>query len=146
MQPVEHHLAVAADPERAFAVFTGELDAWWPREYTWSGDALEHIGIEPHGACFEIGPDGFRCDWGRVTAWEPPRRLVFRWQIGAQREPVPDPAKASEVEVRFGDGEVTLEHRGFDRHGPDAEGDRAALASEQGWPYILERYAARLSG
>ena len=97
-------------------------------------------------ACFELGPHGFRCDWGRVTVWEPPHRLVFRWQIGAQREPVPDPQRASEVEVRFADGEVRLEHRGFERHGPDAENYRAALASEQGWPYILGRYAARLSG
>jgi hypothetical protein len=35
-----------------------------------------------------------------------------------------------------------MEHRDFDRHGEGAEGYRAALASEQGWPYILGRYAA----
>lgn len=148
MEPVVHTLAVPADPERAFAAFVDELGEWWPAEYTWSGPVLERIGIEPRpgGACFEIGPYGFRCDWGRVTAWEPPRNLAFTWQIGARREPVPDPERASEVEVRFGDGEVSLEHRGFERHGDDAENYRAALASEHGWPYILARYAARLGG
>jgi uncharacterized protein YndB with AHSA1/START domain len=143
---VTHTLAVDADPERAFTAFA-DLGAWWPPEYTWAGETLQEIGIEPRadGHCYELGPHGFRCDWGRVTAWEPPRRLVFTWQIGPQREPVPDPAKASEVEVRFEPGSVALEHRGFERHGPDAENYRAALASEHGWPYILERYAASLS-
>jgi hypothetical protein len=37
---------------------------------------------------------------------------------------------------------VTLEHRDFDHHGDGADDYRTALASEQGWPYILSRYAA----
>jgi uncharacterized protein YndB with AHSA1/START domain len=139
---VEHDVGA----ERAFAAFA-DLGAWWPAEYSWAGDVLEEIGIEPRegGHCYELGPHGIRCDWGRVTAWEPPRRLVFTWQIGPQREPAPDPARASEVEVRFDATTVTLEHRDFERHGPDAENYRAALASEHGWPYILGRYAATLS-
>ena len=51
--------------------------------------------------CFEVGPHGFRCDWGRVLAWQPPRRLVFTWQISPSRVPDPDPDHASEVEVSF---------------------------------------------
>jgi uncharacterized protein YndB with AHSA1/START domain len=143
--PVVHTLEHTAGAERAFAAFA-DLGTWWPPEYSWAGDVLEEIGIEPRegGHCYELGPHGFRCDWGRVTAWEPPRRLVFTWQIGPQREPAPDPARASEVEVRFEATSVTLEHRGFERHGPDHENYRAALASEHGWPYILGRYAASL--
>jgi hypothetical protein len=50
------------------------------------------------------------------------------------------------VEVRFdadGDGGTTVavEHRGFDRHGDGAEYAQM-LDSPQGWPYILERFAA----
>ena len=75
-----------------------------------------------------------------MTAWEPPRRLVFLWQIGPSREPVPDPARASEVEVRFEDGRVALEHRGFERHGEDAEAYRDGMGSAQGWPWLLERF------
>ena len=147
-----HELTVEAPPERAFARFAEELGAWWPREYTWSGDALEAIGIEPRegGMCFERGPHGFRCDWGRMLAWEPPDRLVFTWQIGPSREPVPDPARASEVEVRFAPAaegtRVTLEHRDFARHGDAGPGYRDALGSEQGWPYMLARVAGSAHG
>ncbi|NBC30609.1 MAG: ATPase, partial [Spirochaetes bacterium] len=68
-------------------------------------------------------------------------RLVFRWHISARREPVPDPAKSSEVEVRFEKGgaetQVVLTHRGFERHGEDGSWYRDAMASDMGWPRIL---------
>jgi len=149
--PIRRELSVACAPAAAFHVFTAHMHRWWPREYTWSGDVLDAIGIEPRagGLCYERGPHGFRCDWGRVLAWEPPERLVLAWQISPRREPVPDPARASEVEVRFepdgqGGTRVTLEHRAFDRHGTGAGEYRSALASPQGWPCILARYAAAL--
>jgi uncharacterized protein YndB with AHSA1/START domain len=148
---IEHVVDIPAPPERAFDAFVRELHEWWPQEYTWAGDALETIAIEPHdgGRCFERGPHGFHCDWGRVVAWEPPRRFAFTWQISPRREPVPDPARASEVEVRVqpnGDSgaRVELEHRGFERHGEGGEEYAAAMGSEMGWPYILGRYAAHL--
>jgi hypothetical protein len=37
---------------------------------------------------------------------------------------------------------VLLEHRGFERHGPQAVAYRDALASAQGWPWILKHYEA----
>jgi uncharacterized protein YndB with AHSA1/START domain len=139
---------VGVSVPRAFEVFTVGLGTWWIPEFTWSGpDALDMIGIEPgvDGKCYEIGPYGFRCDWGRVTVWEPPNRLAFTWQIGPDRVPQPDPAKASEVEVLFHpEGEartrVELEHRGFERHGEAGAGYREAL--EAGWDQLLARYAA----
>lgn len=146
-ESIRHVVTVAAAPERAFALFTEELTSWWPREYTWGQEALAGIRIEPRegGACVEEGPEGFRCDWGRVLACEPPRRLLFTWQIAPDRTPQPDPARASEVEVRFEAVEegtlVELEHRAFERHGEGGEGYRAGLASEQGWPYMLGRLA-----
>lgn len=141
-------LRVPAPADRAFAVFTDRLSDWWVKEYTWSGpQALAEIGIEPGvgGMAYEIGPHGFRADWGRVLDWQPPRRLVFSWQIGPDRAPVPDPAKSSEVEVRFaaerdGTTRVEVEHRDFDRHGEAAEGYREALTA--GWHELLSRYAA----
>jgi uncharacterized protein YndB with AHSA1/START domain len=139
--------------ERAFEVFADELASWWPPEYSWSQDVLEDIGIEPHedGLCFERGPYGFRCDWGRVLVWDPPRRLVFAWQISPRREPEPNPAKASEVQVRFTDnGEggtsVELEHRRFERHGDDGAEYARMLGSQQGWPFLLDRFAAACAG
>lgn len=145
---IKEAVVVPAAPERAFALFADELASWWPAEYTWAADGLEQIAIEPRvdGRCFERGPRGFECDWGRVLAWEPGARLAFSWQIGPDRVPVPDSDRASEVEVRFADAgkgatRVELEHRGFERHGEGGADYRAAMASERGWPYILARYA-----
>ena len=141
-------LTVPVPPRSAFDAFTGGLSGWWMKEYTWAGpDSLVDIGIEPRtgGMAYEIGPHGFRSDWGRVLAWEPPRRLWMTWQIGPDRVPVPAPARASELDVTFapagGDAtEVVVEHRHFDRHGDDAEGYRRALTA--GWRELLSRYAA----
>jgi uncharacterized protein YndB with AHSA1/START domain len=144
-----HEITAPFPPERAFALFTEGMTDWWPPEYTWAQKALEQIAIEPRegGHCFELGPHAFRCDWGRVVTCEPPARIAFTWQISAQRVPQPDPAQASLVEVRFAvDGEsgtrVQLAHRHFSRHGEGAEAYEAAMNSPQGWPLLLERFAA----
>jgi uncharacterized protein YndB with AHSA1/START domain len=142
-------LTVPASVERAYAVFVEEFASWYPRKYTWSQDVLQTIGIERRegGRCFERGPYGFWIDWGRVLVWDPPDRLVFSWQISPRREPVPNPKKASEVELSFHEEgpqstRIEFEHSGLSRHGEGAGGYRQALSSEQGWPYILDRYAA----
>jgi uncharacterized protein YndB with AHSA1/START domain len=147
---VRASVTVLVPAEQAFDVFA-RLAAWWPREYTWAADTLEDIGIEPRegGHCFERGPFEFTCHWGRVLLWDPPGRLVVTWQIAPDRVPQPNPAKASEVEVRFGDAgaagtRVDLEHRAFARHGDGWSAYRHAMASPEGWPLILDRYAAAL--
>lgn len=148
IEPIVCITTVPLPPAGAFDLFAAQLGRWWPREYTWGQDALEWIGLEPRagGRCTERGPHGFQCDWGRVTAWEPPARVELAWQISPRREPVPDPARASRVEVTFTaaarGSEVRLQHDGFERHGSDGAAYRDALATEHGWPLILARYAA----
>jgi uncharacterized protein YndB with AHSA1/START domain len=149
-EPIRQSVTVAVPVEQAFAAF-GDLARWWPREYTWAADTLEDIGIDPRegGFCFERGPHGFTCHWGRVLTWDPPARLVLAWQIAPDRAPEPNPAKASEAEVRFRSAgsastRVDLEHRAFLSHGDAADTYREALASPEGWPLILARYAASL--
>jgi uncharacterized protein YndB with AHSA1/START domain len=145
---IRRTLTVHVPIERAFAIFTERFEAWWPREYTWGGEVLESIGIECRegGLCYEAGPNGFSCHWGRVLVWDPPHRLVLSWQISPERAPQPNPAKASEIELRFiAEGPRTLvefEHRGFARHGKGGARYRAAMDSPQGWTYILQRYAS----
>lgn len=139
--------AVARSPDEAFARFTDGLGEWWPPEYTWSGSSLVTIEMAPGegGLCTERGPHGFRCDWGRVVAWEPPARVAFTWQISPSRVPQPDPRLASTVDVRFtAEGDrtrVDLTHTGFEWHGDGAEHYRDAMASSQGWAAILARFA-----
>lgn len=144
---VRVEIAVALTPDEAFARFTEGLGEWWPPEYTWSGPALVAIemSLGEGGLCTERGPHGFRCDWGRVTTWDPPARVVFTWQISPARVPQPDPRHASTVDVRFtADGDrtrVELTHAGFERHGDGAAGYRGAMASPEGWMRILQRFA-----
>jgi uncharacterized protein YndB with AHSA1/START domain len=82
----------------------------------------------------------------RITAWEPPARLVFTWQIAGDRAPQPDPAKAGEVEARFsgedGTTRVDLEHRGWERHGDDTKKYRDGFEEAGAWPCALGRFAA----
>ena len=62
-----------------------ELNEWWPKEYTWSQDKLKEIRIngQKDGLCTEIGPYGFRCDWGRVTELTENEKIKLKWQIRA---------------------------------------------------------------
>jgi len=65
----------------------------------------------------------------------------------------PDADRASEVEVTFTAlagrrTRVDLEHRRFDRHGPDGDGLRRAVDAPDGWGYVVGRYqrAVRAEG
>ena len=99
------------------------------------------------GMLHEIGPPGFRIDWGRITSWEPPSGLSFLWQIGADRVPVPNPEQASVVDVAFTGNEagteVTVVHREWDRHGPSAAEYRSDF--EYAWPMAAERFLQHLN-
>lgn len=143
---IEQTVVVPVTADRAFKTFVEELDSWWPAEYTWSGNKLENIAIEPYlnGRCFERGPHGFTCDWGRVLEMDPPNRILFTWQIGPDRVPEPNPDKSSEIEVVFRENEsetlVQFVHRNFHKHGENGQGYKEALSSPEGWPFILNRF------
>jgi hypothetical protein len=71
--------------------------------------------------------------------------MIIRWHISAHRVPEPDPSRTSELELKFVDVEggtrIELEHRGFSRHGGDWAEYRDFMASELGWPHILQAFA-----
>ena len=141
-------VTLAEPRERVFESFRHDILAWWPRDETWSGDTIEDLFFEGRkgGLLWERGPDGFRLDMARVLRWLAPERIVLRWHIGPGRIPEPNPAKASEVDIRFLDGEdglthVEIEHRFFSRHGAGAETYRARMGSDKGWPRILKSFA-----
>ncbi len=147
LEPIDVSVNINANQSDAFIAFTEYFQTWWPKGYTLSKDALSEIGIEPSegGFCFEIGPHGFRCDWGRVLEWNPAEILRFTWQLGANSAPQPNPDMASEVHVDFkknqdGSTSVTLAHECIERHGEGAVQYRDELASEYGWPYLIKQY------
>lgn len=147
MKKLVKNIQIPASREEAFDKFVHQLNAWWPREYTWSQQQLVEIKIDTkkNGLCTEIGPFNFRCDWGRVVDNQANSKVIIKWQISPLRVPEPDPAKASELTVHFKEGAdsgTTLEliHAQFENHGEGAEGYLKAMDSGQGWDYILQKY------
>ena len=136
-------VVVDAPPDEAFALFTDEIGLWWRRDTPYWNDRERGLSvrIEPYVGGrfvevqdFETG-EGFEV--GRVTAWEPGRRLALTWtQVGW-----PEGA-TTDVEVTFaaaGDGtRVRLEHRGFERV-PEAQAFIAGYDS--GWKELLGWFA-----
>jgi uncharacterized protein YndB with AHSA1/START domain len=145
---IRQSIVVAAPIDRAFAVFTDDFDAWFPREYNLLGAEIVERVFEPRagGQVIDRAADGSECRWARVLAFEPPHRVVFSWDISPRWQIESDPARTSEVEVRFtpeGDDRtrVDLEHRHLDRHADGWEQLRASLADDGGWPGCLRRFA-----
>ncbi len=116
---------VKVPPDVAFRVFTREIDQWWRRglKYRVAGARRGIIHIEPGvgGRLYESfdGDAGTRVvETGRVTAWDPPARLVFEWRATNFA-----PAERTEVEVVFAASAsgtlVTVTHRGWSGIRPD---------------------------
>ncbi len=139
---VHQRVRVPISPQEAFALFTDGIGEWWPLEegYSYGGDRSMEIHLEARigGRFFERFVDGDELEVGRVTACEPPGRIVFTWNDSNW-------SAGTEVEVTFtaeGDGTaVSLVHRGFDRIGPDWESIAAQWAG--GWPRVMEVFARR---
>lgn len=151
--PVRKEIIVEAPRERAFRVFTENMEAWWPREHHIGASPMKRAVLETrlHGRWYEVGEDGTECEWGKVLVWDPPARVVLAWQTTAEWKF--DPNFVTEVEVTFtAEGprttRVNLEHRNLDRFGKGMDDVRRAIDSPRGWTGILARYAeiAKLAG
>ena len=150
---VRRQITVSGSQERAFEVFTARLGSWWPRAYSIGQSPMADFIIEPKvgGRWYEVGEDGNQCDTGSVIAFEPPARLMLAWHLNGQWQFDPDPAHASEVEVRFiAEGpshtRVELEHRGFEHHGAGADAVFGSVAGDMGWNRCLELFANYVAG
>jgi uncharacterized protein YndB with AHSA1/START domain len=150
---VRHAIVVDAPIDRAFRVFTEDFDRVKPRDHNLLAVEIAETVFELRvgGRVYDRGVDGSECQWARVLAIEPPNRLVFSWDINPQFQLESDPDKTSEVEVRFlaesaERTRVELEHRYLDRHGDGWEGERDAVAAEDGWPIYLKRFGELVAG
>jgi uncharacterized protein YndB with AHSA1/START domain len=147
--PVRKQITVEASPQRAFEVFTAGFGGWWPPSHHIGAAEYKTAVIEPSvgGRWYEIGQDGSECDWGDVLVWDPPRRLVLAWRLGADWTYQKD--LLTELEVRFtAEGArtlVELEHRKLENWGAGADQARAAIDGEGGWSGLLKMYAAAVS-
>jgi uncharacterized protein YndB with AHSA1/START domain len=149
---VRRHIVVEAPIERAFAVFTERFGDFKPPEHNLLRVPVAETVFEPKvgGHIYDRGVDGSECRWARVLAYEPPRRVVFSWDISPQWQIETDLDSTSEVEVTFvaespQRTRVQLEHRHLDRHGPGWPAVSDGVGHDQGWPLYLDRYAALLA-
>jgi uncharacterized protein YndB with AHSA1/START domain len=110
-------IRVPASPMRTFEAFTQEIALWWQPNglfaITPAGDG--RLAFEPGegGRLFTTFASGAEYEIGRISAWEPGKRLAFTW-----RPSTFTPEQSTEVEVRFepvGDEtRVSIEHRAWD--------------------------------
>ena len=110
-------LRVPADPMRTFEVFTQEIASWWQPsglfKVSAAGDG--RLAFEPGagGRLFTTFEDGSTFEIGRISVWEPGKRLVFAWRQASFA-----PEQSTEVEVGFEavgeETRVSIEHRAWD--------------------------------
>jgi uncharacterized protein YndB with AHSA1/START domain len=139
LEPVRHGVRVRRNIDDAFRLFTEDMTKWWPTETHSIGEAqVQEVVLEGRvgGRIYERWGDGSQYDWGEITIWEPPNRVVFTWK------PNLEDRERTEIEVRFapeGDGtRVHLEHRGWERIGEI--GSDARRDYEFGWPIVLAKF------
>lgn len=140
-------LRVKASAERAFDAFVDDIGAWWR-----PNGLFQTTPRAPGRMAFERGEGGRLTETlasgkvfeiGRISVWEPPRRLVFSW-----RQVSFPPELSTEVEVVFEalgeETRVSVEHRGFDRVPADSAArhgfpDQALLMRLAEWWQVLLR-------
>jgi uncharacterized protein YndB with AHSA1/START domain len=150
--PIRRQIVVRAPVERAFAVFTERFGDFKPRDHNLMSVPIAQSVFEPRvgGHIYDVGTDGSHCAWARVLVYDPPSRVVFSWDIGPTWQVEADPARTSEVEVRFvaespDSTRVELEHRHLDRHGPQWPSVADGIGSENGWTLYLTRFGDLLA-
>jgi uncharacterized protein YndB with AHSA1/START domain len=143
IEPIRLAFEVDCSVDDAFAVWTGRIAQWWPRDHTVSAEEDLTVVLEgrPGGRIFERRSSGVEHDWGAVTIWEPPSRLGYTWHLNRDR------SDATDVEIRFvprddATTRVEIEHRGWERLG--ADGARWRDRNQGGWATLLPHYLAAI--
>ena len=148
IEPIRKSITVRRSPADAFRLFTAEMGSWWPLDTHGladhdPGEKTERLVIEEResGRVYEVLSTGVEADWGIVTTWDPPSRVVFDWNPSFEQRPY------TEVEVTFtatddGGTRVDLTHRHWERL--EAETGQALRDQyDPGWTYVFgERFGS----
>jgi uncharacterized protein YndB with AHSA1/START domain len=137
---VRRTLVVRCAPAVAFRLWAEQIDRWWPKGHSRSGDPATRVVLEGWvgGRLYERTSVGAELIWGEVLVWEPPQHLAYHWYLGSSAE------MPSRVDVQFragADGQTRIEvtHRG-----PELLGGRWAVTSPRfaaAWEHVLGAYA-----
>jgi uncharacterized protein YndB with AHSA1/START domain len=137
-------VTVGCSPDEAFTLFTEDIGLWWRRDTPYWNDRERGLSIrlEPGvgGRFMEVYDleTGDGMEVGRVTAWEPGRRLALSWTQAGWPE-----GASTDLEITFAPAEdgrtdVRLEHTGFER----VAGATEFIAGyDSGWKEVLGWFA-----
>jgi hypothetical protein len=79
---------LSCTPAQAFALFTERASDWWPEATRHTHDPRSEIRMLADGRFWERAANGDEVELGRVTVWEPARRLVLDFYPGTdERHP-----------------------------------------------------------
>ncbi|MEP2530072.1 SRPBCC domain-containing protein [Shimia sp.] len=138
-KPIVKTVTVAADPTRAFEVFTANLSEWWPGDRhsvsAGKGEVPQNVVLEPRqgGAIYEILSDGSRTEWGVIQRWEPPAGFEMTWHPGQGADMAT--RLALQFEANGAGTQVTLTHSGWDVMAEKAE--EMSQHYSTGWDHVL---------
>jgi uncharacterized protein YndB with AHSA1/START domain len=140
LEPIVHVYELRCGVESAFDTYVERIGEWWDPAYTVNAATLKTVTIEPHvgGRVFATHLDEGDFEWGRVTLWEPPHRLVYTSWLAQI------PEHASEISIELAPTDLgcsfRFEHGGWTAANAD---DRAKFSE---WPRILARFIALANG
>ncbi|MDP5084703.1 MAG: SRPBCC family protein [Yoonia sp.] len=140
IDPIEKSLTVPLTPAEAFALFTQNIDTWWPKATHSISGPKARLTFPKHKGedILEIGEDGERIVWGTLIAYEPGAYLAFTWHPGRTAQ------EATVVTVTFSETpegtRCDLTHGGFDILGKTA--DAVSTSYLRGWDMVLGCYAS----
>lgn len=137
---VDKSVFLALPPADAFRLFTDRISVWWPPDRRHTGDPSSTLVLQADGRFFERAGDGREVELGKVTVWEPARRLVLDFYIPT------GPEQPTEVTITFrGEEGGTRVHL---RHVPTPRGrgawERFAPRFAANWELVLAAYAAEV--
>jgi uncharacterized protein YndB with AHSA1/START domain len=139
IEPLRLSFQVECPADLAFDVWTQRIATWWPVSHSVSAEPDIQVVLEPRvgGRIFERTVSGAEHDWGEITVWEPPQRLVYVWHLRRDR------VDATEVEISFHELDpsttvVEIEQRGWERLG--ARGPDWRNANLAGWNGLLPHF------
>lgn len=138
--PINKSLEVPLTPAEAFALFTDNLDIWWPKGTHSVTGAKAKLTFPTHkdGEIIEESEDGEVAVWGKLIAYDPGKYLAFSWHPGRTAK------EATIVIVTFTQTtegtRCDLTHGGFDILGDTA--DAVSTSYLHGWDMVLGCYAS----
>lgn len=138
--PINKTLTVPLTAIEAFALFTQNIDTWWPKASHSVSGAKAKIRFPAHKdeEITEEAANGDISVWGKLIAYEPGQYLAFTWHPGRSEK------EATVVTVTFTQTEAgtrcDLTHGGFDILGDTA--DAVSTSYLYGWDIVLGCYAS----